>query len=411
MNKVLKGTLYNTIGMFVYLFSQWSMSILVVRLSGSYEEAGILATAVSVCNVFYIISNFTIRNYQVADINDKFSNSEYFTHRIITCVMSLLLLIVYLFVMQYSLYISLSVICYMLIKTAEAMVDVIHGAFQKEWRLDLACKSFVIRGIANIIVFSVMEHLTKNLIVSLFSTAIISLILAVSFDFRVFHSMFDLTVDFKNKKVYKMFVCCLPLFVYGFLSTLLYNSPRIMAQKICGEEMFGYYSSVAAPTIVIHVAINSIFSPCITLLSEQFTKRDKKFFKTILLIQGVIILVSLIAIAGFKLLGELFLKTVFGEEILPYCYLLIPAVVGAALSIAASFVSTLFTVMGRNTIMMILEGVSLIVGLVLSAVLINRFELQGINYAIIASCMFCIILNYCFAIPIGIKCFHKTKTK
>lgn len=411
MNKVLKGTLYNTIGMFVYLFSQWSMSILVVRLSGSYEEAGVLATAVSVCNVFYIISHFTIRNYQIADINDKFSNSEYFTHRIITCVMSLLILIVYLFAMQYSLYISLSVICYMLIKTAEAMVDVIHGAFQKEWRLDLACKSFVIRGIANIIVFSVMEYLTKNLIISLFSTATVSLVLAITFDFRVFRSMFDLTIDFKNKKVYKMFMCCFPIFAYGLLSALLYNSPRIMAQKICGEEMFGYYSSVAAPTIVIHVAINSIFSPCITLLSEQFLKREKKYFKTIITIQVVIIIISLIAIVGFKLLGELFLKTVFGEEILPYSYLLIPAVAGAALSVAAAFVSTLFTVMGHNTIMVILEGISLIVGLLLSAVLINRFELQGINYAIIASCAFCIILNYCFAIPIGLKHFRKTEVK
>ena len=79
----------------------------------------------------------------------------------------MLFLPVYLVIMRYSVYISLSVMCYMIIKLAEAIIDVIHGIFQKEWRLDIAFKSFVIRGILNLIVFSFAEWILKNLVLCL----------------------------------------------------------------------------------------------------------------------------------------------------------------------------------------------------------------------------------------------------
>ncbi|MDE6021159.1 MAG: oligosaccharide flippase family protein [Ruminococcus sp.] len=408
LDKIVKNTFYNTIGSFVYLFSQWLMSILVVRLSGSYEEAGVLGIALAVSNILYAISTFSVRYYQVADINDKFSNDEYFTFRIITCSTSLIILPIYLIIMRYSLYISLSIMCYMLIKIAESIVDVVHGVFQKAWRLDIACKSFIIRGVANLAVFSISEWLFKNLIISLFLSAIVSLFFSLLFDVRLCKSMFGFDIDFKNPKLFKLFCCSLPMFLHGFLNILINNTSRIIAQKVCGEELLGFYSSVAAPTIVVQLLVFNVFSPCITKMSEQYQNRDNTIFRTIAAIQGIIIFFLIAAVIGFAVLGETFLKIVFGEEILEYKNLLIPAVLGAVSIATTVFVSSIFTATGHNIIMVILEGITFVVNLILSVVLINKFSLQGINYALILSCVLYVIVGYCVALSIIVSDYRRS---
>ena len=359
-------------------------------------------------NIFYIISTFYIRNYQGADINNRFSNSEYITFRIITSAVSLLILPVYLIIMRYSLYTLLAIICYMLIRTVESVVDVIQGVFQKIWRLDIACKSFVIRGIANLAVFSISEWLSKNLVISLLLSAAASLLLALVFDVRPCKQMFEIDIDFKNKELFKLLFLSFPMFLHGLLYTLISSAPRIIAQKICGEEPLGFYSSVAAPTIIIQLIMANVFSTCITKMSEQYINKDKSIFKTIATIQGIIIFLLLVAMAGFALLGEIFLKIVFGEEVLEYKYLLLPAVVGAAAIATSAFVSSIFTATGHNVIMAILEGITFVVNLFLSVILINEFSLQGINYALISSCVLYVIVGYCVVLSMIVSDYRRS---
>lgn len=406
MNKIMKNTIYNTVGSFVYLFSQWVMSILVVRLSGSYEEAGVFSTALSVTNVFYVIATFSIRNYQVADINGRFSNGEYVLFRIFTCALSFVLLPLYLIVMRYSLYTALSVMCYMIIKIAEAMIDVLQGIFQKAWRLDIVCKSLVIRGIVNLAIFSITEWYFKNLVIALLLASIASLICGIIFDLLPCRTMFNMEIRYKRKRLCKLFMCGLPVFVHGFLSVLIYNVPRIVAQKICGDELFGYYSSVAAPTVIIQLAVSCVFSPIISLMAEQYAKREKKLVRTILAVQGIIIIVGICAVAGFSLLGDVFLKVAFGEEVLDYRGLLLPAVVAALLIAVTAFIASVLVALNRNVIMMILEVISFIAVLILSFVLIREYALQGINYALMLSCVLFIVTGYC-AVIMGIRKEYK----
>lgn len=394
MNKVTKNTVWNLIGSFTYYFSQWLVTILVVRLSGSYEEAGVYGLANSIGNIFVMISMFSVRAYQAADIDDRFSNGQYVTFRFITCSVSLLALPVYLMIMGYSPYIFGSVMCFMLIKTAEALVDVFQGIFQKAWRLDISCKCYVARGIANLAVFSAAEYLFKNLVVSLLLTGAASLACALIFEMRPCFSMYEIKADFKDKALKRLCLCCLPLFINGILSTLIFNIPRLAAERMFGEEMFGYYSSAATPAIVVQLAANSIFSPCIPLLSEQFKNGDRKIFRTILRIHLIIFGVGACAVAGFAWLGDWFLETVFGEEILAHSNLLIPAVIVSVLTAMSWFVSGIFAVINKNITMTVLEGIVTVCTLIASPIMLKRFELQGINWVLIGAYVLFIFIGY-----------------
>lgn len=393
MNKIAKNTIWNLIGSFTYYFSQWLMTVLVVRLSGSYEEAGIYGLANSVCNIFAMVSSFSVRTYQVTDIDNKFSNGEYVTFRFITCGTALLILPVYLIIMGYSPYIFFTALCFMLIKTCEALTDVIHGIFQKDWRLDIACRSLLIRGIANLAVFSATEYLLKNLVLSLLLTAAVSLILALIIDFKPCFSMYEVKIDFKDSKIWRLCLYCVPMFLHGILSTLIANIPRLYGQSILGEEMFGFYSSVAAPAVVVQFAAGNLFGPCVPILSEQLKAKDRAIFKTILRIAMIILGVGIVAVLGFYWLGDWFLELIFGGEILPYTGLLIPAIIASVLTAAFWFVTAMFTVVGKNILMVILESAVTVAAVIVSPRLINAYGLQGINWGIIGEYLLFIMIG------------------
>lgn len=399
MNKVAKNTMWYMIGTFIYFFCQWLMTILVVRLSGSYEEAGVYGLANSICNIFVMLANFSVRTYQVADIDNKFSSGEYVSFRLMTCAATLVILPVYLLIMGYSLYIFWSAMCFMLLKTGEALIDVFQGIFQKEWRLDIVCKSLIIRGIANLAIFSVTEYLFKNLAISLLLTAIMSLICAFIFDFKPCYSMFRFEIRFKNRNIFKLFVKCLPLFLHGILSTLIANIPRLSAQSILGEEMLGYYSSVAIPAVVVQVAAGNIFSPCVPLLSEQYKNNDRKIWRTIMKIIAITLGIGLCAMIGFALLGDWFLEFVFGKEIMGYTDLLIPAIIVSILTALSWFMAAIFTVINRNITMVIAEDCVTLVALIISPIFINRNGLQGVNWALISSYSIFMIVSLALIIP------------
>lgn len=398
MNKVAKNAVWNLIGSFTYFFSQWLMTVLVLRLSGSYEEAGVFGLAVSVCNIFLMISLFSVRTYQVTDTDEGFSKGQYVTLRFITCSASLLILAVYLLFSGYSPYTFGSVMCFMLIKTAEALADVFHGMLQKDWRLDLACRSLVIRGLAGLAVFSAVEYLLKNLVVSLLAAALVSLLCALLLDLVPCFSMYGIRLCFKDGGIWRLCAYCVPLFFHNILAVLIANIPRITVERLLGEEMLGYYSSAATPAIIVQLAASNLFFPCVPLLSEQYKKGDRAIFKTILKVQLIIAVVGACAVVGFAWLGDCFLKLVFGEELLKYGYLLVPAAIVSILTAMSWFVAALFTVINKNTVLVIVEFAVTAATFAASSAVINGCGLQGVNWILIGAYGLFIFVGYLFTL-------------
>jgi len=111
---------WNTVGNIFYLGCQWLLSVVVVRVTGSYADAGTLALAISISSIFTILALFSVRNYQVSDITGQYSQSDYVSHRIITCSAAMLLCIVFTMIIGYSLGTTLSIIAYLLMRLVEA---------------------------------------------------------------------------------------------------------------------------------------------------------------------------------------------------------------------------------------------------------------------------------------------------
>ena len=131
-NKTIASNVFwNTFGSLFYFGCQWLLSIAVVRISHGYEDAGILSLAISLTNIFSTIAFFNVRNYQASDAEGKYTASEYYTHRIITCGLAFVLCTAFVLINSYNLYVSLSILGFMVVKLVEAYADVLHGMAQK----------------------------------------------------------------------------------------------------------------------------------------------------------------------------------------------------------------------------------------------------------------------------------------
>ena len=59
---VYENLIWNTIGSFTYLICQWLLTLIVVRVSDGFGNAGNLALAISVTNIFFNLACFNVNN-------------------------------------------------------------------------------------------------------------------------------------------------------------------------------------------------------------------------------------------------------------------------------------------------------------------------------------------------------------
>ena len=82
---VYENLIWNTIGSFTYLICQWLLTLIVVRVSDGFGNAGNLALAISVTNIFFNLACFNVRPYLISDLENKFSSEQYCSLRIFSC--------------------------------------------------------------------------------------------------------------------------------------------------------------------------------------------------------------------------------------------------------------------------------------------------------------------------------------
>lgn len=88
--------LWNSFGSLFYSGCQWLVTVMVVRLSTSYEAAGILAVAMAVSNVFAQIALYRMRSFQVSDIHEEISSGEYVAARFVTIGIGFIITCIYM---------------------------------------------------------------------------------------------------------------------------------------------------------------------------------------------------------------------------------------------------------------------------------------------------------------------------
>lgn len=380
---IQKQMLYYTIGSIIYYACQWFTTVVIVHISG-YAAAGVLSLAMSVTAAPAIIGLFNVRNYQVSDLQGKYSTNVYLKSRTYTNILSYILCVMVVMSSKYSWDKSSVILTFMLYKLVEGYADVYYGVEQRHGYLCNVGISLMLRGIGSIAIFTGVLLCVDQLLVAIILMTIYSLGIIWMYDRKIVCLYKeDAKVDANGwKMTINLLITCFPLAMVAFLNNLSFNLPKIALENFYGEEAMGYYSSVASPTLVVQLATSTIFAPLIAPLTEAFNAGDKKsFYRIISRFAALFVGVAVVCLSGAKFLAHWGLKLVFGSKIEPYVYLFLP-IIGVTILLALN--SSLFgicTLLRQIKIQYVIGIVGILSSAIAAEVIVKDMGLMGTVYA------------------------------
>ncbi|MBO4308847.1 MAG: lipopolysaccharide biosynthesis protein [Clostridia bacterium] len=375
--------LWNAVGNVIYLGCQWLVVVLVTKMGG-FSDAGLLSIAMSVSATFQTIALFGIRNFQVSDLKGEFSDTHYVGFRTITCTLALLICMGFSLIARYRSWQLLAILLFMLFRLAESFSDVLHGIAQKNDRLDIAGKSFAIKGVGLLAVFYISYRFMGNLCFSLLLMAAFSLSSTFLFDLFIVRrfSRFALLANPANcvPMAKKTIPLCLYMFLYSAISTV----PKLFLERQTDEAILGAYSSVFAPALLITSAAGYLYQPFISTFTKYHQAKERKKFLILLSKIGFgILLVGVLALILEYFLGEFALMLIFGEMIRDYVYLFQPIILAIFFVALMSFLSMLEIVLRDFLWLLIGCGIGFAIEIAVSYPMVRIYGANGASFALL----------------------------
>jgi len=382
--RLVKNSVWNSFGVLTFFGCQWLITIFVVRLSDDYTNAGNLALAMNITNFFTTIALYNIRFFQVSDIKEEYKDSEYIVARAMTCIASLVLCAGFVFIADFSAMQRSIIICYMIFRALDAFLDVLYGIDQKNWRMDYTGISQSSRGVLMLVSFIVFLQFF-GLLEAVIAMAVTTLLFGLLFDVSKTRKLAQ-NAGYKMKQVYALLKRCFPLMIVIMISVVIITFSRYSIARIFDEESLGAYASVTAPTLIVQIAVFSLFAPLTNLFAESVKEKNKtKFIKIFMLTSAVIVLFTFVFVVLSEFFGEWGLNLLFGESIIPYAYLLSGAAIVVGLTTSMWFMNLVFTTIRDIKGLLICNLIGVAVCFATTDFFLNRYELAGANYVMIIS--------------------------
>ena len=376
-----QNALYNTVGSLLSGFCLWLTTLIVVRLSADYANAGVWQLSISVTNIFAMVATFNLSAYLVSDTRDEYTSGQYVGTQLIACAASVLLCVGYSVLCKYRGEQLLSIVLYMLCLAFNALSLLLLGFCQRNYRMDYAGISNALRGVLGLLAFALLLRLTDHVYLAAAGMACASLAVLLFYDRRNARQFASLRPDIcvRDRSLLRV---CLPIVVASAAFISVATVPRQFLQSLCGEEALGHYATVATPVVVVQTLALSVFAPLLRDLALYY--QQKEFGKIFCVLKKLLLAVAALAVCallGCRLLGELLWTTVYGEGIRPYCYLLYGVAGCTVLFVLCQIGVNLLIIMRKTRALLFFSVLGLLAAAISGKILITAASLNGVSWA------------------------------
>lgn len=347
----LFGTGINGIMSFLYL-------IVVTRING-VDVSGVFSVCLSVSFILFAVSNLGNRIYEVADFNG--SDSDYFTLKVFSGILSIFLGLLCCFVFGYDTKKSFIVFLLILVRIIESFSDTFYAVFQKNERLDLVGISYIIKNAVALVIFIVFDLITKNILISTGFMLLGTLGVYLFFDRILCKRYAD--VHFENIKsslslIKKIFY----FFVFNLVVIIISNIPRLIADTKYNSEEMGYFSIIMMIPTAMALIGQFIIQPFVTGFVKNYKDRNyTEFIKTAGFIICILCLCALICSFAAYYFGPFVLTLIMGIEFKKFAFIMVIAIISGTFNILTTVLSNLLTVMNKTKIQLLLYVFSLVI--------------------------------------------------
>ena len=128
-----KAVVWNMVASLLYSFQSALMLLVVTRVAG-LVVGGIFSIAYTVSQMFASVGSFSMRDFQVSDVRNKYSYSTYISSRILTLIIMVLGCLSYSLMQGYSGEKLIILMILSFYRAVDGADDVIQGEIQKRGR-------------------------------------------------------------------------------------------------------------------------------------------------------------------------------------------------------------------------------------------------------------------------------------
>lgn len=371
-----KAVAWNMVASLLYSFQSAIMLLIVTRVAG-LVVGGVFSIAYTVSQMFASVGSFSMRDFQVSDVRDKYSYSTYISSRILTLIIMVLGCLSYSLMQGYSGEKLLILMILSFYRAVDGADDVIQGEVQKRGRLDIAAKMLACRIFLSTSIFMISVLLTKNLLLSVVLFTGTAIILSLLINLSVVSEL-QIKGTITIKGIGHLLWECLPICAGAFLYNYLVNSPKYAIDSVLTTDMQTIFNIIFMPVFVTTMLGNFVFKPYVVRMGELWNDGElKKYVFLVFKLMAVITALGLCVVLGGTVLGIPVLGWIYGVELSKYRLVFIALLGFGVVSAINAFLSVALTVMRRQYYIILGYIIALIVDILLMNKLVERFELMG----------------------------------
>lgn len=372
-----KDYIWNSIGSFLQSAISPILLIVITRLNG-VGDSGLFSFAMSLSVVFWAISLWGGRTYQVSDVKKEFSSGDYIVVRFISSLIVAVFSISFCILSGYDLIKTELIMVLVSFKILESIADSIYGVLQIHNKLYIVGISLTMKSVFGFMIFAIVDILTKNIVYGALSIFIVNIAVVIFYDIPLMKHVESVGLTKKNiMQAGKIMKKTAEVFVVVFSTMFSLNIPRYFLDKYHYDQI-GYFGIMAMPITLLTLFISFVLQPNVVNLSELLKKKKiKEFTKIVSKIDFITFTLGILFVISSYLIGVWVLNTVFGIDINNFRIDLTIMVIGAVANAFVSIYVNLLIILRRFKGQFYTLLVTNILAAVLSVYLIDRLAMLG----------------------------------
>ena len=326
--------IWSSTGSLTRTMCNWLMTIAAVRLSTGFDTAGILSLAMSISNLVFPIAEYRLRTVQVTDVRGEHTSQEYLGMRLIASAAALGAGAVYT-IATTNAGAFLVIMTYTFSQLVVTYLEGFHATEQRRMRMDYIGISYLLQGIGGLVAFCLGIVLFNSLLAATLLLTAVNIGIGVFYDIPRARRFGPIRPEIRWRDATPTFIRLFPVAMVNTALSVVTLVPRQHLSDVMGADALGIYASVAVPAVIIQATATYLYTPVLGRLIELMMTDKPRAAALLARICMFFIAVGAASCLAFWVAGDWLLGLVFGSDILPYAYLVQPALL---LSLITAFV-------------------------------------------------------------------------
>ena len=377
-------------GNVVFVGSQWLVLVMLTKFVG-LKAAGVYALSLAIVSPIYTLTNVGLRPVAATDVEGENDLADYL---IISGLGNLVAAVASLTVGKLvfaSTSVDLVVLsALMAAKTIESFSFVFYGFLQRRSQIEAVSRSLAMRGILGLVAFAGILVITGAYAYALYGIALAWLIVLWWGDYPRVRLLQVTSTREKSAgrrwiDVKRLFMTAYPLGILASFNVTSQQIPRYFIERQLSIEHLGIYAGIAQLALMGTTVVNAIGQTVIGKLAELYRHDLGSFVALQIKALGAAGIVGILGIALAWVVGAPLLEFLYSQEFTKFGDVFVLAMLWSAVMYLSALMGSGMSGMRLFKEQTYAGGLSLLVTLAASYVLIARFELNGAFYALIVA--------------------------